>query len=189
MKLFTSDLQFFQRLMGETRGYASVEEHDEAIVARWNEQVNPTDEVWILGDLTLKKIHRARPLVERLAGDLRLVLGNHDTAHPMHQGWHTEYTRALELFSFVGTMASIRISGETILMSHFPYRGDHTEVERFEPYRLPESDHFLLHGHTHSTERSHGAGTLHVGWDAWGRLVTEGEVAKAVHQWKETKDL
>lgn len=164
-----------------------MEAHDEALIEQWNRQVSPTDEVWILGDLTLMKLARVAPLVERLQGTKKLVLGNHDTAHPLMRGWETEHARAQELFAFVGTMATVRLLGEVVFMSHFPYEGDHTAEERYRQHRLPNCGNFLLHGHTHSPSRESGAGQLHVGWDAWGRLVTEGEVTKAVAAWQNVK--
>lgn len=147
--------------------------------------MSESDEVWILGDLTLMKISRVTPLVARLNGTKKLVLGNHDTAHPLMRGWEGEYQRAQELFAFVGTMATVRLLGETVFMSHFPYEGDHTREERYSQHRLPNCGNFLLHGHTHSASREGGSGQLHVGWDAWGRLVAEGEVTKAVSSWQE----
>lgn len=61
----------------DTRGqFSSIDEHDGEIIKRWNKTVNPTDCVWILGDLVMNK--RALPKVGALNGRKRLVMGNHD---------------------------------------------------------------------------------------------------------------
>ena len=39
----------------------------------------------------------------------------------------------------------------------------------------------LVHGHTHGTERHYTPNMMHVGWDAWDRLVSEDEVADWLH--------
>lgn len=50
--------------------------HDELIVYSWNEVVGKRDMVWVLGDVCfdMKKM----PLLERMNGTKRLVIGNHD---------------------------------------------------------------------------------------------------------------
>lgn len=58
------------------RNYASVYEHDEAIVDNWNKVVNKNDIVWHLGDVAFGKRHLQT--LERLKGIKKLVMGNHD---------------------------------------------------------------------------------------------------------------
>src|SRR5699024_5038964 len=41
--------------MAISRGFDSIEEHDEYIINKWNNKVNKKDSVWILGDLTMEK--------------------------------------------------------------------------------------------------------------------------------------
>ncbi len=36
--------------LGLNRPFANIEEHDEALIARWNAAVGPDDTVWHLGD-------------------------------------------------------------------------------------------------------------------------------------------
>lgn len=58
------------------RSFASIEEHDETIIANHNALVDPKDRVYMLGDLAM---HRsAVKTVSRLNGRLVLVKGNHD---------------------------------------------------------------------------------------------------------------
>lgn len=82
--LFTADTHWHHRAtlgprLGLNRPFATIEEHDEALVANWNAAVRPHDTVWHLGDFC----HRcpedlARALFARLDGRKFLIRGNHD---------------------------------------------------------------------------------------------------------------
>lgn len=63
------------------RAFESVEEHDEFLIARWNEVVAPHDKVYHLGDFCMNP-KRVAEFRARLNGNLRLILGNHDNAKP-----------------------------------------------------------------------------------------------------------
>ncbi len=58
------------------RPFATIEEHDEALVDRWNAQVNPKDIVYHLGDFCFGK--RNLEIAARLNGNKKLIMGNHD---------------------------------------------------------------------------------------------------------------
>lgn len=58
------------------RRFATIEEHDEELVKRWNAKVRKGDRVWMLGDFAFGKHSIA--IAARLNGLKRLVLGNHD---------------------------------------------------------------------------------------------------------------
>jgi hypothetical protein len=48
---FTADTHFGDACILRRRGWAtSVDEHDEVLIAHWNETVGPEDEIWHLGD-------------------------------------------------------------------------------------------------------------------------------------------
>lgn len=60
--------------------HATLEEHDEDIIRRWNKTVRDGDTVWFLGDLTLS--HRCDVIehfARKLRGRKRLIMGNHDS--------------------------------------------------------------------------------------------------------------
>ncbi len=82
---FTSDHHFgHQATLGDRLGlrrpFATIAEHDEALIARWNAAVRPQDTVWHLGDFCHRcPEERARAIFARLNGRRRyLVRGNHD---------------------------------------------------------------------------------------------------------------
>jgi calcineurin-like phosphoesterase family protein len=183
---FTSDLHFGHRLVAHLRGHgpsreeADVTAHDLEIADHWRDTVATDDVVWILGDLDLNT--RSLPLVAALPGRKRLIAGNHDACHPMHSAAPSVMKRYLEVFEFVQPFARVKLLGEPVLLSHFPYQGDHTEYgDRFTQYRLPDEGARLLHGHTHSSERWTSTREIHVGWDAWRRFVSADELAVYVH--------
>jgi calcineurin-like phosphoesterase family protein len=57
------------------RPFASIEEHDEALISNWNERVADNDSVYMLGDFSWSK---PLPIVEQLKGNITWILGNHD---------------------------------------------------------------------------------------------------------------
>jgi calcineurin-like phosphoesterase family protein len=58
------------------REFNSVEEGDEEMVSRWNSVVKPSDKVYHLGDVFIKKAHST--ILQRLNGKKVLIKGNHD---------------------------------------------------------------------------------------------------------------
>ena len=58
------------------RPFASAEEMNEVMVARWNERVRPNDKVYHLGDVVINR--KFLNILERLNGDKVLIKGNHD---------------------------------------------------------------------------------------------------------------
>ena len=61
------------------RPFASIQEHDETLVALWNAVVRPDDTVWHLGDFAHKCSERhALGIFRRLNGRKLLIRGNHD---------------------------------------------------------------------------------------------------------------
>jgi calcineurin-like phosphoesterase family protein len=74
---FIADLHLSHQNMATRRGFSSIEEHDEHIIAQWNSVVSKRDVTYILGDVTMEK-SSPYPLLDRLNGLKHVVLGNHD---------------------------------------------------------------------------------------------------------------
>jgi calcineurin-like phosphoesterase family protein len=74
---FIADLHLGHTNMATRRGFATVEEHDEHIIASWNSVVDKRDVTYILGDVTMEK-KASYALLDRLNGVKHVVLGNHD---------------------------------------------------------------------------------------------------------------
>jgi len=177
---FTSDTHFNHAMVAGLRGFASAEEHNEAVIVNWNAAVSRDDIVWHLGDVGMRKPFL--PLIKRLNGTIHLVAGNHDAVWPGHRDAFRHQREWLEVFASVQPFARRRLGGHHVLLSHFPYAGDHTEQDRHLQYRLRDEGAWLLHGHTHGKERmtftecpfvpfrgepAWRGRQVHVGLDAW----------------------
>lgn len=175
---FTSDLHLGHRLVASLRGFGDSREtadtrvHDAALAARWDAVVRDDDVVWVLGDLCIAKPTDALDWMMDRPGRKRLILGNHDSAHPMHSRAVKATAQFYDAFDWVGTFARIKLMGTPVLLSHFPYPGegadrpDYAEA-RYTQYRLPNEGMWLIHGHLHTSVRLHHGNQIHVGLDAW----------------------
>lgn len=169
--------------MADIRGFKDIDEHDEHIISVWNKQVTKRDTVYMLGDISASKYERALEIIQSLNGVKHLVAGNHDPVHPMHRSAVAPlYAKWLETFQTITPFVRKTNNGRDYLLSHFPYAewGDgpsRAGQARYLQYRLPNLGVPLLHGHTHGPERDHD-NMLHVGWDAWGKLVPLHTVAE-----------
>jgi calcineurin-like phosphoesterase family protein len=175
MIYYTSDLHFGHRLVAGLRGFDNTDDHDQAIISHWYDTVNNDDIVYVLGDLAINNPTRAIGIVSELPGRKRLIWGNHDFGHPMRRDaprWTKWYSQA---FEYTAPFGRRRINGRNVLLSHFPYTEDR-DTARFMQYRLPDMGEYLLHGHLHSAFAITSTREIHVGWDAWHRLVTESDI-------------
>ena len=51
---------------------------NKALIKNWNDKIKPTDEVYILGDFTMKGHALAQEILYQLKGKKHLIKGNHD---------------------------------------------------------------------------------------------------------------
>lgn len=86
-RFFTSDTHFGHRLMMHQRGFSTVEDMDEALIAAWNAKVPSKAMVYHLGDFAMLPKEKASKLVQRLNGQICLILGNHDYKIPEGLGF------------------------------------------------------------------------------------------------------
>lgn len=120
---FTSDPHLFHKnvLKIDDRPFKDLDEMHETMVERWNNKVGEKSKVYIVGDLAYKQNSRkeVKSIVERLNGDLTLILGNHDRIRDIVQ---------LGVFSDVQSYKRIEILDEEgnngnrqdIIMCHYP---------------------------------------------------------------------
>lgn len=95
-----------------TRGFASVQEHNETLIKNIKECVKEDDEFYILGDLTLGPLEEAEELLRQLPGHIHVILGNHDTDRRIEfyqsLGWEVQFATL------------IRWDKQTFYLSHYP---------------------------------------------------------------------
>lgn len=124
------------------RGFNSVEEMNEAIIARHNEVVGEDDDVYVLGDLMLGDNENGLDCIERLKGRIHIVLGNHDTN--VREMKYRYLAR-----NVVEVAAAIRLKYKKyhFFLTHFPYMTGNLERESLTQTTCN------LHGHTHSQQK------------------------------------
>jgi calcineurin-like phosphoesterase family protein len=171
---YTSDPHFGHKRVSELRGFDNIEEHDSHLIEQWDKHVKPDDTVWILGDLCMSDLDGALHIMKFLNGKKHLIWGNHDVGSPIHKGAFKHQRQYLEVFETVQPYAKIKLNGQYVVMSHYPYLGtgaDHTTEARYSQWRLPDEGLALMHGHVHNTDQLHysdkGTPQIHVGLDAW----------------------
>jgi calcineurin-like phosphoesterase family protein len=186
---FTSDLHLGHLKVVKERGFDDPDAHDVAIYDSLETTLKRGDQLWILGDMTVGGSAAEAAALFGLGAiaapahgiELHLIAGNHDSCHPMaNRNSHNRLSAFLTTFTSVQLFARRKIAGQPVLLSHFPYEGDHSETDRGVQYRLRDQGEWLLHGHTHSSARADGTKQLHVGWDAWSRPVHLDEIAELI---------
>ncbi len=166
-RLFTSDPHVGHILLSAIRGFASVEEHNEVIIERWNNTVGVKDTVFVAGDAVMGRRSISLQLYTRMNGIKHLITGNHDdcwSGHPNSWAKHGEYKK---VFASIQPFLQVTIDGQLVLISHFPYTADSIHRPQYNQYRLRDEGNWLLHGHTHSSVRRTSAREIHIGMDAW----------------------
>ena len=159
---FTADTHFGHKNVIKycNRPYSSVEEMNEAIVARWNETVGELDTVIHLGDFSFLSPSFSREIMNRLNGHIILVRGNHDSDKIIDPCGFSDVVDYLDLKVNDGGMH------QPISCMHYPLA-------------VWPSSHFgawHLHGHSHGTYTIGKGKILDVGWDVWERPVSYAEV-------------
>lgn len=172
---FTADLHLGHKHVAEIRGFTRVEDHDRTIYSNLHATLKPGDRMWILGDISggyneSQALQTLEVLATETQSELHLIAGNHDSIHPMHRHSEKTHTEYRSTFTSTDTIGTIRHRKDKIMLSHFPYQGDRG-ADRYPEYRLPDHRKPLIHGHTHSTQRTSQsrAGSLQicVSLDAW----------------------
>ncbi len=131
MLYFTSDTHFadVRVLRIDRRPFATMPEHDAALIARWNATVSPDDEVWHLSDFARGSTEDVQALLEKLNGTKHLIIGNNDPPA----------TLAAEGWTSVQHYAELRIEGQLLILCHYPFR----------TWNQMGKKSINLHGHSH----------------------------------------
>lgn len=169
---FTADLHLGHKLVAELRGFGDdTAAHDAELARRWDAVVRPQDTVKVLGDLCIgrgRSHASALEWIDARPGIKDFVFGNHDSGHPMHSESHKVQADYLRVFRSAQAFGMVKIAGQRVMLSHFPFAADHTEVARYPEWRPVDAGQWLLHGHTHSHSFWDGERQIHVGLDANG---------------------
>ena len=112
---FTADLHFFHEnvIRFANRPFRGAEEMNAALIQNWNNRVSAGDEVYILGDVTLKGAGRAAEVLSQLCGKKYLIRGNHDK-------FADQASFPKELFVWIRDYAEITVGNTPFVLFHYP---------------------------------------------------------------------
>lgn len=144
MRYYIADLHFFHETMNDRmdcRGFYSIEEMNGYIVDKWNGKVRESDEVIILGDVSLGGAKQTNELLKHLKGKLYLIRGNHDRFVD---------SRRIDagLFQWIKPYEELSDNKRKVILCHYPilfYNGQ---------YRLDDNGNpktYMLYGHVHDS--------------------------------------
>lgn len=155
---FSSDQHFFHSNVIKYCGrpYVDVDEMNSALVKNWNSVVKHEDTVYCLGDFSFA----GRPVEifsHALAGNKKLIPGNHDPIHPYNKHYKKSVKRGepnywKEFYESHGwtvlpTFNTIDIPGIGMVnMCHMPYD---TQDQRYQDHTMADDGKWLLCGHIH----------------------------------------
>lgn len=142
MIYFTADLHFgCKHILNDRKQFRDIEMMDSYIISRWNEEVDDSDEIYILGDLFDVSVDKFVNMsyLDKLNGRKHLIIGNHD----LH--WLDDID-IRKYFESIDWMKILEIDNKMITLCHFPM------LEWIDSHRnTGEGSSLLLYGHTHDT--------------------------------------
>jgi calcineurin-like phosphoesterase family protein len=136
----TSDTHFGhdKDFIWRPRGFESIQEMNDEIIARWNSVVARDDIVYHLGDVMLGDNNVGLELLKQLNGKIYLALGNHDTDARIDKYWWES--------DIIDVQMGYRLKAgkKTLTLSHYPQ----IVANGNDPKPV-----YSIHGHTHSKDR------------------------------------
>ena len=157
MIYFTADQHFYHKniINSTNRPFSNEDEMNRVLIQNWNNKVSFNDNVYIVGDFTMKGPELASSILYGLKGIKHLIIGNHD-------GFVNKASFDRSLFASIQDYVEIVCFNTKFVLSHYPmlewngyYKGS-----------------IMLHGHQHNHEdynlnnRKNGLRRYDVGVDA-----------------------
>ncbi len=137
MIYFTSDLHFYhEKIISHTnRPFSNMEKMNQALIENWNRTVSAQDEIYILGDVTMKGPELAEEALSQLKGHKYLIKGNHDR-FVKNENFNSS------LFEWIKDYYELSYENNKFILFHYP-------IEEWNGY-FRGTIH--LHGHQHNHE-------------------------------------
>lgn len=137
MIYFTSDLHFYHEniIQYANRPFASADSMNKTLIKNWNSKVSEKDEIYILGDVTMKKPELAMRCLSQLKGKKYLIRGNHDRFLS-----YADFD--CSSFVWIKDYAEITIENIRFILFHYP-------IAEWNGYYKGA---IHLHGHQHNHE-------------------------------------
>jgi len=146
---FTADTHFGHAnalKFGRDAAFSSVDEMDAEMIRRWNDVVSVKDDVYHLGDFTLRGLVDARRYWSLLRGRVHLVHGNHDQ----------RTVRKADFWASSQPYLEIQVEGRHLVLCHYALR----------VWNRAHYGALMLYGHSHGNLPGNAQST-DVGVDAW----------------------
>jgi len=136
-KIFvTSDNHFSHRNIHKfcpaTRPDVDIDVMDRKMIARWQEQVGPDDDVFALGDFFFCDADKAKSILNQLPGRIHLIYGNHDKVIRNDKKLQSKFYSIQEY-------KELSIPLGTFILFHYP----------IQEWNKMARGAFHLHGHIH----------------------------------------
>lgn len=166
MVYFTADTHFGHGnvIRYGNRPFQTAAEMDETLLRNWNRRVGPEDEIYILGDFTLKGPLLANAYLEKLQGRKYLVRGNHDA-------FVDRAAFCRKHFRWIRDYYEMTWEGHRFVLCHYPLLS----------WNGMRKGAFQLHGHQHNPPRYNednralGIARFDVGVDALAMVPVSAE--------------
>lgn len=115
--LFTSDPHFYHKSMVELkrRPFDSVEEMNQTLIDNWNSVVTKNSLIYVLGDVSFGSPEETHRVLEKLNGNKRLILGNHDNSKMVDKVYRHHFMTICDRMRV--KFEDIR---EEVILDHFP---------------------------------------------------------------------
>lgn len=177
MLWFTADWHLFDKHALADRPFTDLDQMHEAIVGEVNHITHPSDELFIVGDLSSGPVEPTLEVLKKVnVENITLIPGDHDPAHPVRK----DHERAVAAFEQAGitvadTSLRLTIMGVPVTLNHFTPTAPSLQLDRYDSHRPKGTgdSSWLVCGHIHSAFKQNRR-TVNVGLDAWaGMLVSE----------------
>ena len=135
MIFYTSDLHFghANAIKFDERPFTDVDDMADGMIHNWSSRVGKNDTVYILGDFCFK-LKDPEPILARLKGHKRLILGNHDQVIMGSE-------KLQSYFDDIQKMDYVSDRGKLIVMCHFP----------IAEWNKKKSGAYHFYGHIHKS--------------------------------------
>lgn len=167
------------------RPWKTIQEHDEALIQRWNTIVGRGDITYYMGDFAMipkqengtPRMKLYRRLRMRLNGKIIIAgLGNHDQ---MSQDVYA-------CFSEVHKILERKINGYSFTMCHYPLLSWNRSHWNYKQQNDIKNCSIMLHGHCHNRLNRDNPFRIDVGVDGWNYTpISIEELIKNIESYKE----
>lgn len=136
---FTSDLHWHHKniIKYSNRPFSSVEDMNEKMIAKWNDNVASNDIVYSLGDFAFGNYEQIWDIISHLNGKIHMITGNHDQTILKNR----ERLLSSRLVEEITPYKEITLDGQFICLFHYGCR----------VWNKSHHGSWLLYGHTHDT--------------------------------------